>query len=148
MWAELDTHPVTLALVHDPEHAGKGCGAALAVADVAAAVAEVLTFGGVPSVLFLDVPTPDRLAAFAGVRGVGIAGTARAQSPEWMEANLSAVYRFLATLPGGPAPLTHYKVCSTLDSSPIFGSIGRAIDLAPHVPPGREIGRASCRERV
>lgn len=45
MWAELDTHPVTLALVHDPEHAGKGCGAALAVADVAAAVAEVRAAG-------------------------------------------------------------------------------------------------------
>ena len=96
----------------------------------AAAVAEVLTFGGVPSVLFLDVPTPDRLAAFAGVRGVGIAGTARAQPPDWMEANLPAVYHFLATLPGGPAPLTHYKICSTLDSSPTLGSIGRAIDLA------------------
>ena len=102
----------------------------------AAAVAEVLTFGGVPSVLFLDVPTPDRLAAFAGVRGLGIAGTARAQSPDWMDTNLPAIYRFLASLPGGAAPLTHYKVCSTLDSSPTLGSIGRAIDLAHPIFPG------------
>lgn len=102
----------------------------------AAAVAEVLTFAGVPSVLFLDVPTPERLAAFAGVQGLGIAGTARARSPDWMDANLPAIYRFLADLPGGPAPLTHYKVCSTLDSSPTAGSIGRAIDLARPIFPG------------
>jgi uncharacterized protein YgbK (DUF1537 family) len=102
----------------------------------AAAVAEVLTFGGVPSVLFLETPTPDRLAAFASVRGFGIAGTARAQSPDWMDTNLPAIYRFLATLPGGSAPLTHYKVCSTLDSSSTLGSIGRAIDLARPIFPG------------
>lgn len=102
----------------------------------AAAVAEVLTFAGVPSVLFLDLPAPDRLAAFAGVRGLGIAGIARAQSPDWMDAHLPGIYRFLANLPGGRAPLTHYKVCSTLDSSPEVGSIGRAIDLARPAFPG------------
>ena len=102
----------------------------------AAAVAEVLTFAGLPSVLFLDVPTPDHLAAFAGVRGLGIAGTARAQSPDWMDTHLPAIYRFLADLPGGPAPLTHYKICSTLDSSPTIGSIGHAIDLARPIFPG------------
>ena len=52
-------------------------------AQLYAAVAEVLTFGDVPSVLFLDMPTPDRLAAFAGVRGLGIAGTARAPQEEF-----------------------------------------------------------------
>jgi uncharacterized protein YgbK (DUF1537 family) len=30
-------------------------------------------------------------------------------------------------------PINHYKVCSTLDSAPHFGSIGRAIDLAAPV---------------
>jgi predicted enzyme related to lactoylglutathione lyase len=45
IWAELDTHPVTLALVHDPAHAGKGSGVALAVEDVAVAVAEVRAAG-------------------------------------------------------------------------------------------------------
>jgi uncharacterized protein YgbK (DUF1537 family) len=96
----------------------------------AAAVAEVLTFAGVPSVLFLDVPKPNHLEAFPKARGIGIAGIARAQSPAWMDAHLPEIYHFLATLPGGEAPLTHYKVCSTLDSSPTVGSIGRAIDLA------------------
>ena len=40
------------------------------------AVLEVLTFAGLPTVLFLDVPTPERLARFAGRRAVGIAGVA------------------------------------------------------------------------
>ena len=38
------------------------------------AVMEVLTFAGLPTVLFLDVPTPERLARFEGYRGIGIAG--------------------------------------------------------------------------
>src|SRR5690606_19714743 len=31
------------------------------------------------------------------------------------------------------APLTHYKVCSTFDSSPQIGSIGRATDIGCEV---------------
>src|ERR687886_850859 len=43
------------------------------------AVLEVLTFAGLPTVLFLDVPTPERLARFADCRAAGIAGVARSQ---------------------------------------------------------------------
>ena len=46
-----------------------------------AAVMEVLTFAGLPSVLFLDLPTPAQLARFARLRGIGIASTARAHGP-------------------------------------------------------------------
>ena len=95
-----------------------------------AAVMEVLTFAGLPSVLFLDVPTPARLARFRGMRGVGIASTARAHGPGWMDAYLPAALGVLRDL---GAPVAHYKVCSTLDSSPEVGSIGRAIDLAAPV---------------
>ncbi|SDB54602.1 four-carbon acid sugar kinase family protein [Bauldia litoralis] len=98
----------------------------------AAAVMEVLTFAGLPSILFLDVPNEAQLARFPGLRGVGIASTARSKSPEWMDANLPAAFRGLAQL---QPPLLHYKVCSTLDSSPQVGSIGRAIEIA-----SREIG--------
>ena len=91
------------------------------------AVMEVLTFAGLPTVLFLDAPTPERLARFAGYRGVGIAGVARSQSPAWMDEHLPPVFRALAEL---EAPVAHYKVCSTFDSAPQVGSIGRAIDLA------------------
>lgn len=92
-----------------------------------AAVMEVLTFAGLPSVLFLEPPTPAQLARFEGLRGIGIASTARAQGPGWMDANLPALF---LTLRGLGAPINHYKVCSTLDSAPEVGSIGRAIDLA------------------
>ena len=57
---------------------------------------EVLTFAGLPTVLFLDMPTPEQLARFAGYRGIGIAGVARSRSPAWMERHLPQVFRALA----------------------------------------------------
>ncbi len=93
----------------------------------AAAVMEVLTFGGLPSVLFLDVPTQAQRDRFRGYGGIGIAGVARAKSPAWMDAALPPVFRFLDGL---AAAITQYKVCSTFDSSPDVGSIGHAYDLA------------------
>lgn len=91
------------------------------------AAMEALTFAGLPTILFLEPPTPERLAAAGAFRGIGIAGTARAKDPAWMEQNLPAVFDMLA---GIGAPIAHYKVCSTFDSAPHIGSIGCAIDLA------------------
>lgn len=91
-----------------------------------AAVMEVMSFAGLDSVMFLKPPSPQRLAAFADRRCIGIAGIARSQSPDWMDAHLPAIYRALV---GIGAPLIHYKTCSTFDSAPAIGSIGRAIDL-------------------
>lgn len=93
----------------------------------AAAVMEVLTFAGLPAVLFLDIPNEKRLNRFAGYRGIGIAGAARSQSPIWMEQNLPPIFAALQRI---GAPVSHYKICSTLDSSPTVGSIGKAIELA------------------
>lgn len=92
----------------------------------AAAVMEVLTFAGLPAMLFLEPPTQEHLAKFPDLKGIGVASTARAQSPEWMDAELPEIFAKLAAL--NPA-LMHYKVCSTLDSSPEIGSIGRAIEI-------------------
>lgn len=92
-----------------------------------AAVMEALAFAGLDAVLFLDVPTSEQLAAFPDARAIGIAGVARSETPEWMDRNLPTVFSALASL---GTDLTHYKICSTLDSSPQFGSIGHAIDLA------------------
>lgn len=97
-----------------------------------AAVMEVLTFAGLPSVLFLELPTPERLARFGDLRGIGIASTARAHGTAWMDAELPGAFR---TLAGLGAAVTHYKMCSTLDSSPEVGSVGRAIDIALRVMP-------------
>ena len=92
-----------------------------------AAVMEVLAFAGLDTVLFLDIPTEADLARFAGARAIGIAGTARSQPPGWLDAHLPPVFAALDRL---GAPLIHYKVCSTFDSSPEIGSIGRAVDIA------------------
>ena len=88
---------------------------------------EATAFAGVESVLFLSPPTPERLRDFAGYRVIGVAGVARAQSPEWMDEHLPPVFDLLAAT---GAPVIHYKVCSTFDSAPHIGSIGRAIDIA------------------
>lgn len=92
-----------------------------------AAVMEVLEFAGLPTALFLDLPTPAQLARFPGLRAYIVAGTARAHGPDWMDANLP---RLFAGLADSGAALVQYKVCSTLDSAPHMGSIGRAAELA------------------
>lgn len=92
-----------------------------------AAVMEVLAFSGLPSVLFLSPPSREELARFSDFRGIGIAGIARSQPPTWMDAHLPAVFNALRR---SGAPIVHYKTCSTLDSAPHIGSIGRAYDIA------------------
>src|SRR6266702_2000998 len=89
-------------------------------------VLEQLGSNNIPAVLFLGSPTPAHLAAFPNVQAIGIAGDSRSRSPEWMSANLPAIF---ATLKEFGAQVTHYKVCSTFDSSPLSGSIGRAIEI-------------------
>ena len=90
------------------------------------AVMEVMTFAGLRAVMFVEPPTQAQLERFRGYRAVGLASVARAQSPSWMDRHLPGAFHALAAL---RAPVTHYKVCSTLDSSPTIGSIGRAIDI-------------------
>ena len=90
------------------------------------AAMEVTAFAGLPTVLFLDTPSPEQLARFAGYRAIGIAGVARSQDPAWMDRHLPPAFQALRGL---GAPVAQYKVCSTFDSAPRVGSIGRAIDL-------------------
>ena len=87
-------------------------------------VMEQLEMGGVPTVLFLDIPTPEQLALFPDVKAIGIAGVSRSMTPAQMDAELPDKFAALAQL---GAPYFHYKVCSTFDSSPTVGSIGHAI---------------------
>ncbi|WP_129115543.1 four-carbon acid sugar kinase family protein [Halegenticoccus tardaugens] len=100
-------------------------------------VLESLSLNGVPTILFLETPDARDLERFGNVRAVGIAGTSRSMSPEEMEASLSSAFEVLDAL--GPE-IVQYKVCSTFDSSPEVGSIGRAIDVgqrtfdSPFVP--------------
>lgn len=88
---------------------------------------EVLTFNGLPTILYLGLPDDEQTKRHAGYRGIGIAGIARSQTPQWMRENLPPVYAALAST---GAPILHYKTCSTLDSAPHVGSIGTAIEIA------------------
>ena len=101
-----------------------------------AAVMEALAFAGLPSVLFFDTPTPQQLARFPGLRGLGIASTARSHGPEWMARHMPTPLAYLAGL---DAPFLHYKICSTLDSAPHVGNIGVAIDLALQACPSQAV---------
>lgn len=92
----------------------------------AAAVMEVLAFAGIDTVLFSDIPDPDLFARFADCGAIGIASTARTEGPDWMDAHLPAAFDFLQNT---GAPILHYKVCSTFDSSPQSGNIGRATEI-------------------
>lgn len=96
---------------------------------------EALAVNGVKTVLFTHVPDAARRAKFADYAAVGLAGTSRSETPQWMDTHLRAAFDWLASL---KAPMCHYKVCSTFDSSPGTGNIGRAI----------EIGRAAFGQTV
>ena len=89
-------------------------------------VLEQLARGGVRSALFFAVPTAEDLARMSGLQAIGVAGESRSRSPEWMSAELPRVFAALRAL---GAPVTQYKVCSTFDSSPRVGSIGRALEI-------------------
>lgn len=88
---------------------------------------ESLTRAGLRTVLFLDPPSAADLGSYPGIDALGIAGHSRSLAVEEMEAVLQPAFEALKVL--GPRHV-HYKVCSTFDSSPSIGSIGRAIETA------------------
>ena len=87
---------------------------------------ESVTMAGIPAMLFLAPPTQDDLKAYPHIRAVGVAGTSRSQSPDWMDSHLADIFAKLKAI---GAPICHYKTCSTFDSSPSIGNIGKAIEL-------------------
>ncbi|MDW8310614.1 MAG: four-carbon acid sugar kinase family protein [Verrucomicrobiales bacterium] len=91
---------------------------------------ESLARAGLRTVLFLQAPTPAQLRRFRGLKAFGVAGTSRTMTPGEMARALPPVFRALRA---SGAPVVHYKICSTFDSSPQVGSIGLAIELAQRV---------------
>ncbi|RVB73466.1 MULTISPECIES: four-carbon acid sugar kinase family protein [unclassified Mesorhizobium] len=89
-------------------------------------VMEALELGGVPTVLFMRQPDETLLSQFRHCRAIGLAGTSRSETPQWMDTHLQGSFAWLKTL---DAEICHYKICSTFDSSPAIGSIGRAIEI-------------------
>jgi len=88
---------------------------------------ESLARAGLRTRLFLDPPSA---AQCVGLDAIGVAGLTRSLAPDAMEAVLRPAFTALRAL--SPRHV-HYKVCSTFDSSPTVGSIGRAIDVGASV---------------
>lgn len=93
-------------------------------------VMESLAIHGVKTVLFTRQPTAEEFAPYADYQAFGLAGTSRSETPGWMDEHLPTVFRWLKSL---NARYCHYKICSTFDSSPHIGSIGRAADIGAAV---------------
>ncbi|HKW28778.1 MAG TPA: four-carbon acid sugar kinase family protein [Verrucomicrobiae bacterium] len=91
---------------------------------------EQLTLAGVRTVLFTEPPTPAQLKHFPKLQAVGVAGFTRSLPAAAMEKELRPAFKKLKAL---GARHIHYKVCSTFDSSPEVGSIGRAIEVGMEV---------------
>lgn len=91
---------------------------------------EVLQWFGLRSVLFLEPPSREQLSQWSNLGAFGVAGCSRTMSPDEMDRELKPA---LQSLYDSEAAIVHYKVCSTFDSSPDIGNIGRAIEL------GREV---------
>jgi uncharacterized protein YgbK (DUF1537 family) len=91
---------------------------------------ESVAMAGIPAVLFLAPPTRADLERYPHVRAVGVAGTSRSRSPAWMDENLPGVFEQLKSL---GAPVCHYKCCTTFDSAPHIGNIGRAAEIGQRV---------------
>lgn len=90
-----------------------------------------LSRAGWRSRLLLGLPDAAALERAAeGVDAVGIAGIARSLPTEELDAEVRPALEALAAL--GPR-IVQYKACSTADSSPTVGSIGRVIELAREV---------------
>jgi uncharacterized protein YgbK (DUF1537 family) len=91
---------------------------------------EFLSRAGIKTILFIEPPTPETLATYDGLQAIGVAGMTRSLSPDEMVQILKAAFTELKAL---GAAHVHYKVCSTFDSSPQIGSIGKAIDVGAEV---------------
>ena len=93
-------------------------------------VMEALASHGVGTVLFTRLPTAAEFEPYKNYAAIGLAGISRSQSPQWMDEHLPTFYGWLKSL---DARYCHYKICSTFDSSPHVGSIGRAADIGAQV---------------
>ena len=82
---------------------------------------------GIDVLLFVSTPSAEECRSAArSSQVVGIAGNSRAQDPAWMSRHLPVAFARLREM---RPKIVHYKVCSTFDSAPEIGNIGRAIEI-------------------
>lgn len=100
-------------------------------------VLEALFQAGLRTILFLEPPTLEMLRGqFRDLDCYGVAGVGRSLSPDDMELELRPL---LTTMKKAGAVVVHYKICSTFDSSPNIGSIGKAMEIGRDVFGGRYV---------
>ncbi|MCH7408107.1 four-carbon acid sugar kinase family protein [Belliella sp. DSM 111904] len=87
---------------------------------------EFLAKAGIRTVLFISPPSQEVLNQYPDIQAFGVAGLSRSLSPEEMVNELGDAF---FALRDSNASHVHYKVCSTFDSSPTIGSIGKAIEI-------------------
>lgn len=93
---------------------------------------EQLSLAGIRTALFIAPPTLAQLKKFPGLQAVGVAGKTRSLAPAGLERELKPALLALKKL--NPRHV-HYKVCSTFDSAPHVGSIGKVMDVAAKIFP-------------
>jgi 3-oxoisoapionate kinase len=91
---------------------------------------EFISRAGARSILFIQPPTAKQLEKYPALDAIGVAGATRSLSPQHMEDELLPAF---AQLKATGAKHIHYKICSTFDSSPATGSIGKVIDTAAKI---------------
>ena len=91
---------------------------------------EFICRAGAKAILFLDPPTTEQLNRYSGLQAYGIAGLTRSLSPEMIKQQLMPAFQAMKE---NGARHVHYKICSTFDSSPEIGSIGKAIDCGAEI---------------
>jgi 3-oxoisoapionate kinase len=91
---------------------------------------EFISRAGAKTILFTEPPTAEQLKLFPDLEAYGVAGMTRALSPDAIEKILLPAFEQMKASGAGQV---HYKVCSTFDSSPTIGSIGKAIDCGATV---------------
>ncbi|MEO6231701.1 MAG: four-carbon acid sugar kinase family protein [Ferruginibacter sp.] len=91
---------------------------------------EFLCRAGAKAILFIEPPTAAQLNAYPHLDAFGVAGATRSMPPDEMEKILLPAFEKIKAT---GVKHVHYKVCSTFDSSPAIGSIGKAIDCGAEV---------------
>lgn len=92
---------------------------------------EALTSAGLMSLLFTSPPTPDQLAdQYPNLEALGVASVARSMGVDELEDDVRSGVEKLQRL---DPSILHYKVCSTFDSSPEIGNIGRATEIGVEI---------------
>ena len=90
------------------------------------AVLEVLARAGVRALLFPDIPDKKGEALVNQYEAIGIAGTTRSMKREQVAHEADRIFSWFSRF---DVDLFHYKICSTLDSSPDIGNIGVAVEI-------------------